>query len=81
MCKLWAYRRSRGTPTTTDKFRCPTCGVWKSRVVDSRPDTEGLRYLRLRVCVGCHHVFKTAEEAIGKPIPWHDQVDASDSTS
>jgi len=54
---------------TTDKFCCPFCGVWKSKVVDSRPDTQGTRYLRWRHCAGCHQLFETAEQATGKKVP------------
>ncbi len=59
---------------TTDKFRCPHCGVWKSRVVESRPDAEGLRYLRWRHCMSCHQLFETAEQATGRLIPLHEQA-------
>jgi transcriptional regulator NrdR family protein len=58
-------------PTSTDKFRCPRCGGWKSGVVRSLPDTEGTRYLRWRHCAQCHQVFETAEAVTGREIPPH----------
>lgn len=61
---------------TTDKFSCPHCGTWKSKVVDSRPDTEGTRYLRWRHCAGCHQLFETAEVATGKTVPLRAEPDA-----
>lgn len=55
------------TKTTTDKFSCPHCGAWKSRVIDSRPDAESaLRYLRWRHCATCDQLFETAEELTGR---------------
>jgi excisionase family DNA binding protein len=59
-------RRVASVSPSTDKFSCPQCGDWKSKVVDSRPDTQGLRYVRWRRCVGCGQVFETAEEVIGR---------------
>lgn len=53
---------------TTDKFHCPRCGNWKSRVIRSAPDAEGTRYLRWRECVRCHQVFETGEAVTGKVI-------------
>jgi transcriptional regulator NrdR family protein len=46
-------------------------------VVDSRPDRDGVRYLRWRICVVCRQLFETAEQATGKtlPLPTH-HVDA-----
>ena len=58
-------------PLTTDKFCCPHCNSWKSKVVDSRPDTQGMRYLRWRHCARCHQLFETAEVATGKTVPLH----------
>jgi transcriptional regulator NrdR family protein len=55
-------------PITTDKFCCPHCGAWKSRVVDSRPDHEGLQFLRWRICRRCHQLFETAERVTGKTM-------------
>jgi len=43
-------------------------------VVDSRPDTQGLRYLRWRHCDACHQLFETAEAATGKILPLHDET-------
>jgi len=37
--------------------------------VDSRPDDEGVRYLRWRYCLRCHHLFQTAEMATGEIKP------------
>jgi hypothetical protein len=59
----------RASALTTDKFQCPTCGGWKSNVIDSRPDTQGVTYLRWRHCAGCHQLFETAEQATGKTMP------------
>ena len=59
---------------TTDKFCCPNCGTWKSKVVDSRPDTKGLQYVRWRHCAKCHQMFETAEQATGKTIPLHAEA-------
>lgn len=56
------------TLLTTDKFCCPFCGTWKSKVVDSRPDTLGTCYVRWRHCASCHQLFETAEQATGKKI-------------
>jgi excisionase family DNA binding protein len=47
---------------STDKFCCPNCGAWKSKAVDSRPDKEGLRYVRWRQCTRCGQLFETVEE-------------------
>ena len=49
------------SPITADKFCCARCGAWKSRVVSSRPDTQGTRYLRWRECAGCQLLYETAE--------------------
>jgi len=38
--------------------------------MQSRPDTEGVRFLRLRQCVQCGQLYKTAETAIGV-VDWH----------
>jgi len=58
---------------TTDKFQCPTCHGWKSRVIDSRPDKiDALRYLRWRHCDSCHQLFETAESATGRTLPLHE---------
>jgi hypothetical protein len=64
---------------TTDKFCCPTCGTWKSKVVDSRPDTEGTKYVRWRHCEKCHQMFETAEQVTGKLIPLHPELPAAPS--
>jgi hypothetical protein len=61
----------RSGAQTTEKFCCPHCGAWKSKVIDSRPDTNGTKYLRWRHCNGCHQLFETAEAATGRLIPLH----------
>lgn len=43
-------------------------------MVDSRPDTQGLRYLRWRHCEACHQLFETAEAATGKILPLHEET-------
>jgi excisionase family DNA binding protein len=53
---------------STDKFCCPQCGAWRSKVVDSRPDTQGLRYVRWRRCMGCGQLFETVEEPHGTHV-------------
>ena len=62
-----------GCLATRDKFCCPNCGLWKSRVVDSRPDPGSAeRYLRWRHCAACHQLFETAEQLTGKTIAPRD---------
>jgi len=61
-----------GLLTTTDKFACPRCKSFKSTVVDSRPDTQGLAYLRWRHCTSCHQLFETSETVTGRIVPLHE---------
>jgi len=59
-------------PITTDKFCCPFCGTWQSRVVDSRPDPASAeRYLRWRHCSSCHQLYETEERVTGKKLALH----------
>jgi transcriptional repressor NrdR len=41
--------------------RCPTCGAYDDRVVDSRPSGDGEAIRRRRECAGCGGRFTTFE--------------------
>lgn len=47
-------------------MRCRRCGHGESKVIDSRPNQEGLQIRRRRECEGCQTRFTTyeAEEAV-----------------
>ena len=51
-------------PRLADKFLCPRCESFQSRVIDSRPDEAGLRVVRCRECIACHHRFYTGESVL-----------------
>lgn len=48
-----------------EKFECPHCGHWQSRVKDARPGTIASTYWRRRECDGCGKRFTTQETIIG----------------
>lgn len=42
-------------------MRCPACGYYDSKVIDSRPITEGNSIRRRRECLSCQKRFTTFE--------------------
>ena len=42
-------------------MKCPFCGYYESKVIDSRPTDEGERIRRRRECLGCGKRFTTYE--------------------
>lgn len=42
-------------------MRCPVCGYFDSKVIDSRPSTEGNSIRRRRECLECQKRFTTFE--------------------
>jgi len=42
-------------------MKCPACGYFDSKVVDSRPTQDGASIRRRRECVGCQKRFTTFE--------------------
>ena len=40
-------------------MRCPFCGYLEDKVVDSRPNDEGVVIRRRRECLGCGERFTT----------------------
>ena len=42
-------------------MKCPFCGYYESKVIDSRPTDEGERIRRRRECLGCGERFTTYE--------------------
>ena len=45
----------------TPKYRCPHCGDWESRVVDTGPASDSNGIYRRRECEKCHGRFNTRE--------------------
>jgi transcriptional repressor NrdR len=45
-------------------MRCPTCGHPDSKVVDSRPSTDGAEIRRRRECEHCEERFTTYERVV-----------------
>ena len=43
-------------------MRCPFCGYMEDKVVDSRPNDEGVVIRRRRECLGCGERFTTYEK-------------------
>jgi len=58
-------------------MRCPSCGYFESKVVDSRPTDDGSTIRRRRVCLDCEYRFTTYERLGENPIV----VIKSDGTS
>ncbi|MCD7788711.1 MAG: transcriptional regulator NrdR, partial [Firmicutes bacterium] len=42
-------------------MKCPVCGYGESRVVDSRPSSDGTSIRRRRECLSCRRRFTTYE--------------------
>ena len=49
-------------------MKCPFCGGFDSKVVDSRPTEDGERIRRRRECIGCGKRFTTFEVVETTPI-------------
>ena len=49
-------------------MKCPFCGGFESKVVDSRPTEDGERIRRRRECIGCGKRFTTFEIVETTPI-------------
>jgi transcriptional regulator NrdR family protein len=57
----------------TEKFYCPVCKGYHSRVINSRPDTTGEVFIRWREC-SCGHRFATEERIVSDIIPPEKKV-------
>ena len=42
-------------------MKCPFCGCFESKVIDSRPTDDGEKIRRRRECIGCQKRFTTFE--------------------
>ena len=42
-------------------MKCPSCGYFDSKVIDSRPSNDGLSIRRRRECLECQKRFTTFE--------------------
>ena len=42
-------------------MKCPSCGYFDSKVIDSRPSADGSNIRRRRECLECQHRFTTFE--------------------
>lgn len=42
-------------------MRCPYCGSWQTKIIDSRPNVEGTKRARRYECQACSNRFNTAE--------------------
>ena len=51
----------RGRLLANRFMKCPACGYFDSKVVDSRPTQDGASIRRRRECVGCQKRFTTFE--------------------
>lgn len=49
-------------------MRCPKCGYYNSKVVDSRPYNNSASIKRRRECFSCGYKFTTYEQLENKPI-------------
>ena len=49
-------------------MKCPFCGCFDSKVVDSRPTEDGERIRRRRECTGCGKRFTTFEVVETTPV-------------
>ena len=49
-------------------MKCPFCGNFESKVVDSRPSDEGASIRRRRECLECHKRFTTYETMESLPL-------------
>jgi transcriptional repressor NrdR len=48
--------------------RCPTCGSFDDKVIDSRQSEDGLLIRRRRACLGCQQRFTTFERLEELPL-------------
>ncbi len=49
-------------------MKCPYCGFFESRVLDSRPTEDGAAIRRRRECEECHRRFTTYEKVEEGPL-------------
>ena len=49
-------------------MRCPACGSFDDKVVDSRQSDDGLLIRRRRACLGCERRFTTRERIEETPL-------------
>ncbi|MBA1333707.1 MAG: Ribonucleotide reductase transcriptional regulator NrdR [Firmicutes bacterium] len=49
-------------------MRCPYCGYYETKVIDSRPADEGTSIRRRRECYDCSKRFTTYEKIEGIPL-------------
>ena len=49
-------------------MRCPTCGSFDDKVIDSRQSDDGLSIRRRRACLGCQQRFTTFERLEELPL-------------
>lgn len=49
-------------------MRCPNCGEFDSKVIDSRPSEDGKEIKRRRECIKCEYRFTTYEKVEQPPI-------------
>jgi transcriptional repressor NrdR len=48
--------------------RCPACGTFEDKVIDSRQSDDGLLIRRRRACLGCQRRFTTFERLEEVPL-------------
>ena len=49
-------------------MRCPACGTFEDKVIDSRQSDDGLLIRRRRACLGCQRRFTTFERLEEVPL-------------
>ena len=49
-------------------MKCPFCGCFESKVIDSRPTDDGEKIRRRRECIGCQKRFTTFEAIESIPL-------------
>ncbi len=49
-------------------MKCPSCGHTESKVIDSRPSSDGCSIRRRRECLGCQKRFTTYENIETLPL-------------
>ena len=61
-----------GEPSQTPKLRCPACGHYLSKVVNSRAfGAEQPVIRRRRVCIECAARYTTVERIVGQKSSTH----------
>jgi transcriptional repressor NrdR len=49
------------------QFRCPKCGSWQSRLIDSRGNQAGTKVRRRHECGECDHRYTSYATIVNSP--------------